>query len=222
MLSRKKKDLFYKFFYPFMTVNGWKYKNFLAPKKNSEKVTKVHLGPGRSNYFEGWLNLDANIFSGKADVWVDLRNPLPFNRESVDFFYSHHVIEHLPDIATHFEDLYRCLKPNGKMRIGGPNGDSAIQKFYLNDKDWFINFPDDRESIGGKFENFIFCRNEHLTILTFTHLSEMLTKAGFKNIKKVLATKETRFPEFVDSFVLSKEWEKDEEFPITLMIECEK
>lgn len=205
-----------------MTVNGWKYKAFGAPKTESSKVTKVHLGPGRSNYFDGWLNLDANIFSGKADVWVDLRNPLPFNDRSVDFFYSHHVIEHLPDLPGHFAELYRCLKPNAKMRIGGPNGDSAIKKFYLNDKDWFIDFPDDRKSIGGRFENFIFCRNEHLTILTFSYLSELLSKAGFKNIKQVLATKETNNPEFIDSYVLSKEWEKDLEFPITLMIECEK
>jgi hypothetical protein len=29
-----------------------------------------------------------------------------------------------------------------------------------NDSGWFINFPENRQSIGGRFENFIFCRQE--------------------------------------------------------------
>jgi hypothetical protein len=55
------------------------------------------------------------------------------------------------------------------IRVGGPNGDSAIRKFQKNDAAWFSDFPDKRRSIGGKFANFILCRGEHLTILTSSY-----------------------------------------------------
>ena len=59
-------------------------------------------------------------------MWADLNNKLPFHDNSVDAFYSHHMIEHLPDIQFHLREVYRCLKPEGVYRVGGPNGDSAI------------------------------------------------------------------------------------------------
>jgi predicted SAM-dependent methyltransferase len=193
MLSRKSKELFYQVIGPLMKLNGSIYKAFRSPKSENTDVIKVHLGPGQKNYLHGWLNLDANIFSGKADVWVDLRNSLPFRDNSIDVFYSHHVIEHLPDLRFHLKELNRCLKKGGKIRIGGPNGDSAIKKYLAGDHDWFLKFPDERKSIGGKLENFIFCRQEHLTILTFSYLEELLQEAGFTNIKQCLPTKETNF-----------------------------
>lgn len=146
MLSRKAKQAFYIGAGPLMKLNGAIYKAFRAPKDGR---LRVHLGPGRRNYIDGWINVDANMFTGKCDVWADLRNPLPFPDESVEAFYSHHMIEHLPDVKKHLQDAFRCLKPGGVYRIGGPNGDSAIKKFVEDDKSWFSDFPDKRESIGG-------------------------------------------------------------------------
>jgi predicted SAM-dependent methyltransferase len=222
MMSRTAKDAFYKIAGPFMLVAGKAYETFKSPASNNKDIVKVHLGPGQKNYMEGWINVDANIFSGKADVWADLRNALPFKDESVDIFYSHHVIEHLPDLPFHFAEMYRCLKKGGKIRVGGPNGDSAIKKFYENDLAWFTDFPDKRTSIGGKFENFVFVRQEHLTILTASYLNEIATNVGFKDFHVRLPIKETGFPEFIDNQVTSKEWEKDFSCPETLLIEAIK
>lgn len=202
-----------------MYANGLLYKYLRAPRRG---VVKVHLGPGQKNYLDGWVNVDANMFTGKCDLWADLRNPLPFRDGTVDFFYSHHVIEHLPDLPRHFREMYRCLKPGGKIRVGGPNGDSAIRKFVENDHAWFSDFPDRRASIGGRFENFIFCRGEHLTILTLSYLTELAAEAGFQNIRLCQPITETRFPEFIDPQVLSKEWEPTPECPHTLLIEAER
>src|SRR5207244_7364207 len=118
--------------------------------------------------------------------WANLMDPLPFRNNSVDVFYSHHVIEHLPDsfLPVHCQQLYRCLKPGGFVRIGGPNGDSAARKFIEEDYSWFSDFPDSRKSIGGRFANYILCRGEHLTILTFSYLQEVLSEAGFVNIQR--------------------------------------
>jgi predicted SAM-dependent methyltransferase len=218
MLSRRAKQTFYLFAGPLMKINGWVYRYVRAPKKGT---LKVHLGPGQKKYIEGWINLDANMFTGRCDVWADLRNPLPFHDETIDCFYSHHVIEHLPNISTHLRDVYRCLKPGGVYRIGGPNGDSAVAKFLENDKQWFSDFPDARSSIGGRLDNFIFCRGEHLAILTFSFLEELLTEVGFTEVTRLLPVTETRYPELFGPCLL-KEEESDFDVPHTLIVEAIK
>src|SRR4051794_6453068 len=96
MISRAMKEAFYRSMAMPMRVNGWVWRSFRAPASNGG-VVRVHLGPGQKNYLDGWVNVDANLFTAKIDVWADLRNRLPFPDSSVDAFYSHHVIEHLPD-----------------------------------------------------------------------------------------------------------------------------
>ena len=222
MVSRKIKATFYALMSPLMKFNGWVHRQIRAPKTGNTKNIYVHLGPGQNNYITGWINVDANLFTAKIDVWADLRHQLPFKDNSVDLFYSHHVIEHLPDLPFHFRDMMRCLKPGGKIRIGGPNGDSAIKKFVENDSSWFGDFPDSRRSIGGRFENLIFCRQEHLTILTFSFLEELLTNTGFLRITKCIPGNETRFPSIITAQVFAKEPESDLQTPHTLLVEAEK
>jgi len=218
MLSRNAKATFYAVAGPLMTINGLLYRYLRAPRDGS---LRVHLGPGQKNYIAGWINVDANMFTGKCDVWADLRNPLPFHDSTLDAVYSHHVIEHLPNLQYHFNEVYRCLKPGGIYRVGGPNGDSAIAKFLDNDKDWFGDWPDKRESIGGRFENFIFCRQEHLTILTYSFMAELMREAGFAKISLCLPVKETSASEVFGECLL-KEDETDYEMPHTLIMECVK
>jgi predicted SAM-dependent methyltransferase len=161
------------------------------------------------------------MFTGKCDVWADLRNRLPFHDASIDACYSHHVVEHLPDIAHHLREVYRCLKSGGVYRLGGPNGDAAIAKFMAGDKNWFGDFPDSRNSIGGRFENFIFCRGEHLTILTFSMLEEFMINIGYSDIRLCLPVRETHYPDLF-SECLAKESESDFNMPHTLIIEARK
>lgn len=218
MISRSAKAMFYAVCSPAMRLNGWLYSYMRAPRRGR---VRVQLGPGQDKYIPGWINVDANMFTGKCDVWADLRHPLPFLDNTIEAMYSHHVIEHLPSLETHFRDVLRCLSPGGVYRVGGPNGDSAIRKFMEGDSAWFADFPDSRTSIGGRFENFIFCRGEHLTILTQSYLEEILGRIGFVNITSRLPKTETGFPE-VFGPCLEKEWESDFNAPYTLLIEAEK
>ncbi len=215
MLSRFSKSLFYAAAGPLMKLNGAIYRRFRAPRTGS---LRVQLGPGQGNYFEGWINVDANMFTAKCDLWADLRNKLPFCDNTVAGLYSHHVIEHLPDdlLAFHFREVFRCLKPGGVFRIGGPNIDSAIQKFQEGDAAWFSDFPDKRSSIGGRFSNFVLCRGEHLSILTLSWLEEVARAAGFTTIWRCLPVTETRFPETFDEQVRKTEWESTPDAPHTL------
>jgi hypothetical protein len=217
MIPRAVKAAYFAATWPIMRANGAVYRAAFAPKG----PFRAHLGPGQSKYLSGWVNVDANVISAKCDVWSDLRNPLPFRSGSVKAFYSHHVIEHLPDLEKHFRDAFRCLCSGGVYRVGGPNGDGAISKFKEGDAAWFGDFPDKRRSLGGRFENFVFCRREHLTILTFCFLEEILTNVGFRDITRVLPVRGTGYPElFRDA--METESEDDFDTPHTLVVECRK
>ncbi|RBI69004.1 methyltransferase [Roseovarius sp. TE539] len=217
MLSRTAKASFFVIAAPMMRINGALYRAMRAPRSGA----KAHLGPGRKRYLPGWINVDANMFTGKCDVWTDLRYELPFLDNSLHAVYSHHVVEHLPNIRAHFHDIFRCLEAGGIYRVGGPNGDSAIRKFVENDKSWFSHFPEDRRSIGGRFENFIFCGREHLTILTESFLRELLEDAGFVDVTLRKPIVDSGYPElFADA--LEQEHESDMDCPHTLLLEAAK
>ncbi len=221
MISRKLKATYYTLMKLPMQFNGRIYKAFRSPRNG---VVKVQLGPGQQNYLSGWINLDANKLHARIDVWANVLDGLPFRDNSVDVFYSHHVIEHLPDsfLPMHFADMYRSLKPGGFVRIGGPNGDTAAKKLIERDLSWFSDFPERRTSIGGRYANFILCNGEHLTILTFSYLEELLLDAGFSDICVCRPKTETHHPQFIDEALLSKEWEDTPEFPHTLIVEAVK
>lgn len=218
MLSRRLKSTFYKLAGPLMAANGVAYRYLRAPRDGE---LRVQLGPGQRKYLTGWINLDANMFTAKCDVWVDLRNRLPFVNDSLACVYSHHVVEHLPDLRRHFADVFRCLKPGGVYRVGGPNGDAAIDAFQKQNYNWFEDFPDARRSIGGRLENFIMCRREHLTILTESYIREIMEDVGFVEIERRLPTKETGYPQYF-SPCFSIEYESDFEHPHTLIMEAAK
>ena len=220
MISRNLKTLYYFLFSHLMLLNSKFYKIFKSPRSG---LVKVHLGPGKKNYLDGWINADANIINAKIDVWIDLKHPLPFKDNTVDVFYSHHVIEHLPNIQKNFQEMYRCLKVNSFIRVGGPNGDMSIKKFLENDNKWFDNhMMGNRKSIGGRLDDFLLCKNEHLAILTKSYLTELASNAGFKNIKFCMPTKQTFHPKLIDQHVFDKEFEDDFENPHTLIMEAEK
>ncbi|MEL7467082.1 MAG: methyltransferase domain-containing protein [Pseudomonadota bacterium] len=219
-MSRRVKAAFFDVAGPFMTMNGWIWRN-LRKRHVQRDVVRVQLGPGQANYLQGWVNIDANMFTAKCDIWADLRDLLPFPDNSVDAVYSYHVVEHLPNMWAHFRDVHRVLKPGGVYRVGGPHAESAMKKYLAGDHDWFPSFPDDRDSIGGRFVNFIFCRNEHLTMLTESYLQEIAKQAGFPEGVRKMHTRETGFPAlFTDC--LSIEHESDFENPHTILLEFQK
>lgn len=223
MIHRDTRDLYFAVMAVPMRFTAWFYRVFFAPSKLNNRCIKVHLGPGQKGYKSGWVNVDANLITAKIDVWSDLRGKLPFRDDSVDVFYSHHVIEHLPDgrLPFHFQEMYRCLKPGGVIRIGGPHGDEAIRNFLDEKYDWFGDFPDKHESMGGRLVNFLLCGGEHFTILTKSYLMELLSASGFHQITFRHPIVDTGYHDLLTD-VLAGEWESTPETPHTLMVEAVK
>jgi predicted SAM-dependent methyltransferase len=222
MTPRAFKALYYGLLRVPMYVNGVAYKALRCP---AGAALKVHLGPGQRNYLEGWVNVDANLVSSRPDLWADLRNPLPFRTGSVSLFYSHHVVEHLPDdhLKRHFSELFRALRSGGGIRVGVPHVGNACRKLVEGDAAWFSDFPDPHSSIGGRFKNFVFCRGEHLTAFDETYMKELLEASGFRDTRFLTPTKATGLADLgIDDTVLALEYESDFRTPHTLIVEARK
>lgn len=218
MISRELKIVFYILLSIPLALSGWLYRVFLAPRKG---FIKVQLGPGKRNYLTGWINVDANFITAKTDCIADFRRKLPFHDNSLDCIYSINVLEHIPDIDFHFREMYRCLKPGGVIRVGGPNGDSHFRKYLEGDVEWFSTFPDRRESVGGRLSNYLMMRGEHLHILTKSFLQEVSEAAGFREMKVCCPVYETNFGDLFAP-AIATEYESTPEIPKHFLIEAIK
>jgi len=97
----------------------------------------------RSKVPAGLLNIDGNLFN-KLDLWLDVRNGLPFASNSADSIYSTHMFEHFyPDeLQLLLRECLRVLKPGGGIRLIVPNLASAIFAYSRNQIAWFDDsFP---------------------------------------------------------------------------------
>lgn len=146
----------------------------------------LHLGCGHT-YLKGFINIDANPLL-KTDLWLDVRNGLPFPSSSVNSIYATHMLEHFyPDeLQSLLKEFMRVLKQGGGVRLIVPSLSSAIAAYSLGRRDWFTShFPRRYESLGGRFANFIFCDGQHRLAFDFGYFAELLSACGFSEIIEV-------------------------------------
>lgn len=105
--------------------------------KSDRKNLMINIGGG---YFfrRHWYVLDyiSNTYDrpkGLIDYNFDLTSdkPFPFENNSVGFFFTSHVLEHIPqEYCQHiFDEIYRCLKPGRAIRISTPDFDLAYETY---------------------------------------------------------------------------------------------
>lgn len=92
---------------------------------------KLHLACGRI-HLEGWINVD--LIGSRADVWWDLRYPLPIADGSAAGIFHEHLLEHLPlGAAVHFlRECHRLLRPGGILRVAVPDFGRYARDYALN------------------------------------------------------------------------------------------
>ena len=162
----------------------------------AHRVITISLGTG-DHTRTGWLNTDYEPLN-KEIVFVDVTKRFPFPEQSVDYFHTEHMIEHVSLSSAQFviHECYRTLKPGGKIRIATPD----IMKLarLLCDPDntevadyakWALEqFPPSLESSTALtpcmvFNNYI--RNwGHQFIYDHETLKALLTKAGFVSVHR--------------------------------------
>jgi predicted SAM-dependent methyltransferase len=165
--------------------------------KVSKKLFKSRKGPVMLNlgcgtdYKTGWVNIDNNSDNniGKLDLNWDLRNPLPFEDNSVDFIFHEHFIEHLDveEGQKSIKDCMRVLKPGGILRMATPDLEVTIDKY--------LNVPIDKDPVIKKFNmGFVKTRAERINIgfrwwghkwlYDWEELERRLKEAGCSSIKR--------------------------------------
>jgi len=165
----------------------------------SSDKTKLNINLGSGRWLrKGWKNLDYSsnqynsVFQDYADYNHNLMTfyPLPFKDNSVDLFYSSHTIEHLPDeyVLHLFKEIYRCLKPNGTVRITCPDYDKlytmlisgnvypSLQKAYPDKDAWELFINTAVTHLNGKISK------DRLLQLCNKYTSEPLIKYLYRNI----------------------------------------
>ncbi len=182
------------------TFPNYLLRRYLRPTHSRKGASNLHLGCG-PKYLPGFLNVDGNPFN-KIDLWLDVRNGLPFPSNSVDSIYSTHMFEHFysDELNLLLHECVRVLKSGAGIRLIVPNLESAIQAYSQNQSGWFDSFPRHFDSLGGRFSNFVFCDGQHRTAFDFTYMDEVLRKAGFREVEKSAEGKSRLFPNNVPPY----------------------
>lgn len=82
---------------------------YFAPESNVENLKKnKNLEVKTSNYREDTADYDIDIMD------------IPFADNTWDYIICHRVIEHIPDDRLGMQELYRILKPSGKLILSVP------------------------------------------------------------------------------------------------------
>ena len=144
----------------------------------------VHLGSG-DDYREGMINVDGN-FARRKDLWLDLRNRLPFADQSVRLLYCCHMLEHvLPEDALRLlAEMHRVTASDGVVRIAVPSFERCLEISHGRDESkWPREFDDPLSQA----INYIFCDGQHKYAYCFGNLSEFATRAGFSSVRNISA-----------------------------------
>ena len=136
--------------------------------------TVLDFSPARCLYRKLKKNLDIIYHSTDfeneflADYRYDITD-IPIENQYFDRIICYHILEHITDDTKAMRELYRVLKPDGKLIIQTPYKEGAIYKNPA------IVTPEERLEHFGQ--------EDHVRIYSIEGLSERLKIAGFKNIE---------------------------------------
>jgi predicted SAM-dependent methyltransferase len=142
----------------------------------------LHLGSGPA-YIPGMVNIEG-YFARRKDLWLDLKNRLPFADQSAVFVYCSHTLEHFyPNEAMFIlREIHRVLKPDGVARIATPSLEHALHIASgtpATDPQRVFGDPH------GQAIDYLFCDGQHKYGYSFSVMEKFARDAGFTRVTKV-------------------------------------
>lgn len=159
-----------------------------ARRYRGQRKLRVHLGCGL-NQHPGWVNVDL-FCSKRADLRLDLRQPLPLDDGSAALIYSEHFMEHLgypEETMGLLASCFRVLEPGGCVSIGVPDTEACLkayvegdaEKFRINGEKWCPKWCETpMDQVNYHFRQI----NEHQYAYDFETLAGALRRAGFVDV----------------------------------------
>jgi len=140
----------------------------------------LHLGCG-PHYIPGMINADGNRFR-KLDLWLDLRNRLPFPDRSAHLVWCSHTLEHLfpEDALRLLGEIRRVLRDDGVARIAVPCVETALKVARGEFKDSFPRHFDDPLA---QMVNYLFVDGQHKYGYSFSLMQVFATQSGFGRVE---------------------------------------
>lgn len=92
---------------------------------HNNTIRKLTIGTG-SHYTPGWFNTDLYV---KDNIYyLDLKEKFPFKKNTFDFIYSEHNLEHftIDEGVFLLKECFSVLKSGGKIRIATPDINKLI------------------------------------------------------------------------------------------------
>ena len=162
----------------------------VVQKLLQRKVVKLDVGCG-TDYKKGWINIDNNSDGNieKLDLNWDLRYPLPFPEESVDFIFNEHFMEHLTveEGIRANQDFLRILKKGGVLRVATPDLESVVDRYLhvpLSEDTIIRDFNYTDVKTPAEWMNMSFSFWGHKWLYDWEEIERRLKEAGFTKIKR--------------------------------------
>ena len=150
----------------------------------------LDIGPGK-HFHEDFISVDFN-WRGGLDICWDITTGLPLDDACVSGVYSEHCIEHIPlesgDLVL--AEMFRVLKPGGRVRIVMPDAEIYLTRYVnaLKDPSGEPMPYAERDDFHGIYQpimsvNRIFHEHGHRFIYDFPMLKSLLERHHFANIE---------------------------------------
>ena len=150
----------------------------------------LEIGNNRisANLGDNWQTLDIE----GADIIHDLETfPYPIPDNKYEIIYMSHVLEHIRwyEAERVLKELYRILKPGGKLEIWVPDFGKIIEGYLSGSipEEWSI-YNKDRDFmkwVNGRLFSYGTTENLHKACYDAFYLAKLLRNTGFKLVAKL-------------------------------------
>jgi predicted SAM-dependent methyltransferase len=175
---------------------------------------KLHLGCG-NKYIPGFIHIDLMDFE-HIDHKRSIDDLSIFEDSSVDLIYACHVLEHFNrnNVDKVLAEWCRVLKPGGIVRISVP-GFEELVKIYQ-------KYGDMKLILGPLVGGQTYLYNFHNLIFDFKFISELLKKAGFREVSRYdwRKTEHVNVDDFSQAYI--PHMDKENGMPVSLNVEAVK